>query len=377
MLPGMPYRLLAGAAKPRCGRPEFLALALVAVLFGAGLDARRADARAGALKAMWGPAVVNGVSQFPVYRDLGVKIYETTLYWNTIATRRPQDARNPRDPAYVWPAAIDDAVAAASIDGMRAAVEIIGAPAWANGGHAWNWAPRSASDFADFAAAAARRYLSVHLWMIWGEPSRGVNFQPLTPAKPFTKLTAAQAAAPRRYARMLDQAYGALKAVNGRNVVVGGMTYTTGDISTTQWIENMRIPNGRPPRLDLYGHNPFSFRAPSLANPPSPNQAVDFSDLHRLAKLVDRNLARSNNRHPRLFLTEWTVPTFVDQEFNFFTTPAVQAQWIADGLRIVRAWSRIYAVGWIHLYDEAPLTGGGLLTADGIKKPGYFAWKAG
>jgi hypothetical protein len=27
------------------------------------------------------------------------------------------------------------------------------------------------------------------------------------------------------------------------------MTYTTGEISPQQWIENLRLPNGKPPRL--------------------------------------------------------------------------------------------------------------------------------
>ena len=260
---------------------------------------------------------------------------------------------------------------------MRVALQIIGAPRWANGGHGWNWAPRKPQDFADFATAAARRFPGVHLWMIWGEPSRANNFLPLTPAKPYAKLDAAQAGAPHRYARMLDAAYSALKHVSSKNLVIGGMTYTTGDISTQQWIENMRLPNGKAPRLDLYGHNPFSFRDPNLANPPVALQSVDFSDLGRLAKVVDKNLGRPTNPHPRLFLSEWTIPTFIDDEFNFFTTPAVQAKWITDGLTIARRWSRIYAVGWIHLYDDPPVTGGGLLMADGTKKPGYYAWKSG
>ena len=49
----------------------------------------------------------------------------------------------------------------------------------------------------------------------------------------------------------------------------------------------------------------------------------------------------------------------------------------AAGLRIARRWSRIYAVGWIHLYDKPPESSGGLLYTDGARKPGYFAWKAG
>ena len=43
--------------------------------------------------------------------------------------------------------------------------------------------------------------------------------------------------------------------------------------------------------MDLYGHNPFSFRTPNLANPPLPDGEVDFSDLGRLSQLVNRKLA--------------------------------------------------------------------------------------
>ena len=95
------------------------------------------------------------------------------------------------------------------------------------------------------------------------------------------------------------------------------MTFTTGEIDTQQWIENLRLPNGRPPRLDLYGHNPFTSRDPNLANPPSPAGGVDFSDLRRLAGWIDRYLGRGRPQI-KLFLSEWTIPTAVDDEFNFF-----------------------------------------------------------
>ena len=182
---------------------------------------------------------------------------------------------------------------------------------------------------------------------------------------------------------MLDASYAALKAVSRRNLVIGGNTYTTGDIDTSQWIENLRLPNGRPPRMDLYGHNPFSFRAPNLANPPSPDGEVDFSDLGRLSRLVDRNLA-PRGHHIRLFLSEWTIPTAPDaahchdSEFNICTTPKVQAQWITDAWRIVRHHSFIYALGWIHVYDDPPGGSlGGLLYYHGHPKPGFYAFKAG
>ena len=350
---------------------------LTVSLLAAALAAAPAGARQSHKKAIWGPTSIAGVSQFPEYRRLGAGIYEISMNWSRVAPTRPRHARDPNDAAYQWPADVDAAVAEAPRHNMRVLVQVIGAPRWANGGHAWNYAPHRPADYANFVRAAARRYRTVHLWMVWGEPSRRPDFRPLTPARPGTKLTRRQAAAPRRYARILDAAYGALKRESSRNLVVGGNTYTTGDISTYQWIENLRLPNGRPPRMDLYGHNPFSFREPNLANPPSPMQQVDFSDLRRLASLIDRRLRGSSRHTIRLFLSEWTIPTHVDGEFNYYVDPPVQARWIRSGLAIVRRWSRIYSLGWIHVRDDPPTSYGGLLTEGGTRKLGYAAFRSG
>ncbi len=329
------------------------------------------------LKAIWGPAIRHGASLFPIYQALGVRIYEDRLDWSTIAAREPVDASNPDDPAYAWPAEIGSAIAEAERDHIKVALEIIGAPAWANGAKPSNWAPRKPGDFAAFAMAAARRYPSVHLWMIWGEPSRHQDFEPIARASPGKPLDARQRVAPHLYARILDAAYGALKGVDRANLVIGGMTPSTGDIPPVQWIENMRLANGRPPRLDMYGHNPFSDRAPSASNPPEPAGAIDFSDLGRLAGLVSRNLGRPANPHPKIFVSEWTIPTAADEEFDYWVAPPLQARWISDGLSLAAHASSIYAVGWIHLYDEPPLSYGGLIEANGTRKPGFYAFARG
>jgi hypothetical protein len=357
-----------------------VALALWAAMMLTVLAAAAGATTSPPLKAMWGPAIHEGASLFPTYRDLGVKIYQDDLHWNLIAQQRPRSPRNPNDPAYVWPAEVTTAVAEAKLYHIQVALQIIGAPSWANGGKPWNWVPRNPQDYANFAIAAARRYPSVHLWMIWGEPTRHENFEPLTGAPRFAKpkqLTAQERLAPHLYAGILDAAYGALKSVSRSNLVIGGMTYTTGQISPQVWIENLRLPDGKPPRLDMYGHNPFSYHAPNLANPPFGENNIEFSDLGRLARLVDRFLGRPGNPQPKLFISEWTIPTQDDEEFNFWVEPLVQAQWITDGLEIGRQLSSIYAVGWIHLYDEPPVSYGGLIEADGTKKPGYYAFKDG
>ncbi|MFL5515412.1 MAG: hypothetical protein ACJ8DJ_04595 [Gemmatimonadales bacterium] len=344
-----------------------------------------AQAHLSAKKAIWGPGYENGVSRFPRYRDLGVTIYQDELDWREIAATRPQNPRDPNDPAYQWPAEVSRSLATASRYHMRVALMLIRTPGWANGGLSRRWAPIDAGDFADFAYAASRRYPGVHLWMVWGEPSRAANFKPLDGVPWGTRrLSPSQAEAPRRYSLLLDAAYVALKQANLGNLVIGGMTYGTGDIPTWQFVRYMRLPNGRPPRMDLYGHNPFSFRRPDLRSPKSCCDVSDFSDLRRLSAWIDHYLARPNGRrHLRLYLSAFTLPTGLDADFNFHVDRRTQADWIRSAWRIVRGWSTIYAFGWIHLYDEppradgGPVVTGGLLDWQGRPKPGYFAFRAG
>ncbi|HEV2060396.1 MAG TPA: hypothetical protein VGR11_13655 [Solirubrobacteraceae bacterium] len=332
-------------------------------------------------KGFWGPAAVDGKSQFPIYKRLGVTLYQTSLSWANVAPTRPANPRDPGDAAYQWPAELDDVIAEARRHDMRVLILLAGSPPWANGGKSAEWAPNRPGDFADFVRAASRRYPGVRHWMIWGEPSRSNNFKPLVEQPLGTKITSAQRRAPRRYARLLDAAYGQLKAQRRSNLVIGGNTYVTGEVRPIDWVKSMRLPNGKRPRMDLYGHNPFSFRNPDLRNPPSTQGLVDFSDLGRFDKLIHRYLGRPRGKRIRLFLSEFTIPTGPDREFNFWVSEKTQAKWIKNAFRVAR---KVDAggLGWIHLYDEAPIAGhtvvrGGLLTHDGKKKPGFYAFMRG
>jgi hypothetical protein len=128
--------------------------------------------------------------------------------------------------------------------------------------------------------------------------------------------------------------------------------------------------------MDLYGHNPFSWRPPDLRQAQE-GEMVDMSDLDVLARLVDRNLKRTPKQQIRFFLSEFTLPTAVDSDFNFHVDPETQAAWIRSILRITEGWSRIYALNWIHPRDIPGGVQGGLLYSNGERKPGYFAFRDG
>jgi len=137
------------------------AVVLVAILcatVGAPRAAAAPGVQFGLTDDAWltdGPGTVQArVAQL---RALGVEIVRYTLDWSTVAPTRPATPADPTDPAYDWssPDTVLDTLRSA---GLSVLLQLDGTPAWANGGHAANYAPTSAAAFGAFAKAAARHY---------------------------------------------------------------------------------------------------------------------------------------------------------------------------------------------------------------------------
>jgi hypothetical protein len=328
-------------------------------------------------KSIWGPVrLPDGSSAFPVYDDLGVRVLQLKLNWATVAPERPADPRDPRDPAYRWPADVDEAVRLAPRHRIRLMLQVLQSPGWANGGRPPEWAPSDGA-YASFLVAASRRYPSIRHWMIWGEPNRVGNFQPLPEDSPV---------GPRRYATLLAAAYRALKRQGRGNRVIGGMSLSFGDVLARDYLRWMRLPSGRPPPLDLWGHNPFSPRFPDLSLGPYPGapRGIDFGELD----VLHRQLARTyRGRHrqfrrqgPRLWLSEYTIPSDgPNRIFPYHVSRRLQARYLTEAYRVARGTPFIAGLGWIGLLDEPasiPYHGTiGLMTHEGERKPAYRAYR--
>ena len=330
--------------------------------------ARKAQGHA--LKMIWGPLTMpDGSSAFPVYHRLGVQVLQLQLSWATTAATRPGEAGNPADPAYHWPAALDEAASEAARYGIRLALMVKETPSWANGEQGPSWAPNEPGDYATFLQAASRRYPTIHDWMIWGEVTRPGNFNPMPPGSPV---------GPERYAQLLDDAYGALKAVNPANVVIGGMTYTLGSLTMGEYLRWLRLPNGAPPRMDLYGDNPYSTRFPKLSETPYSPAVRDINDIDTL----ERELARDYAGHgptPKLWLSEFSISSDApSRAFDFYVNRAVQAQWVTAAFKLVDSLPYVAGLGWYELLDEPSTTQEhltqGLLSAGGQAKPSFYAY---
>lgn len=332
-------------------------------------------------KSIWGPADVaaGGGSAFELYRRLGVDTVQFHLNFAQSAPVEPADPRDPADPAYRWPAQLDQAVREGNRTGIEIALQVSQSPAWANGGRSPARRPEQPA-FEAFLAAATRRYPTVHRWMIWGEPNRAAAFQP---GRTGTSL------GPRAYAQLLDGAYATLKRASPSNIVIGGMTYTGGGgvINPRQWLELMRLPSGDPPRLDWYGHNPFSTRFPDLSDHVIPGGYRDIGDLDVFAREVARVYThpcgsrgrRRCGRRPKLWLSEYVIQSdHGSSTFETFVSREGQAQWLTAAFEVANSLPSVAGLGWLALEDQTESklsTNFGLITAEGERKPSFRAFR--
>ena len=84
------------------------------------------------------------------------------------------------------------------------------------------------------------------------------------------------------------------------------MTLNGGTLKPPHLIKWMKLPNGRPPRMDLWGDNPFDARFPHLADDPI-GRFRGFNDIDTLHAEIAREYRAATARCPKLWLSEWTI----------------------------------------------------------------------
>ena len=138
--------------------------------------------------------------------------------------------------------------------------------------------------------------------------------------------------------------------------------------------------------MDLWGHNPFSARAPEPRRRAARQRLRGLLRPRQARAALDRRTAASprKQRHLKLFLSEYSLPTdHANFEFNFFVTPQDAGE--VDARR--RCGSRAPTSASTPSATSASTTTRcgrdgdqverGLLTRDGERKPAYAAFRDG
>jgi hypothetical protein len=295
---------------------------------------------------------------------LGVKLVRYTLNWREIARKKPAHPMSPGDPAYDWSQA-DVTLKALHKQRIAVLMTLYGSPAWANGGHAANFIPKSTTALSSFAYAAAKRYPWVTMWEVWNEPNLRRFLRPNSPAL--------------YVQRLLNPTYAALHAIRRSNRVAGGVTSprATGfgrtGMSPVSFMRGMRAAH---PRMDAYSHHPYPVTRRETPWGFAPGTCryctgvLTLANLPALLQEVKRDFGRK-----RIWLTEYGYQTNPPDRIAGVSY-AAQAQYVSQAA--LRALQTPYIDVFIHFMvkDDVARSGwqSGLLTKLGVIKPSFYAY---
>jgi len=314
----------------------------------------------------------------------GTRWTRVDIHWNDVAKQRPASPTDPNDPAYDW-GIYDTVLKDLQARGIQAVATFYGTPAWATPGGAANAAPPPA-DAAAFAGALARRYNGqftpkgaqqplpeVRRIGVWNEPNIAQFYSPQCRQRTDGAWVPVS---PTTYGDLLRQAYARIKAANKRAIVIGGEAGPVGtqargacasgqdsSVGTLQFAALLKshLGPGRAP-LDVWGQHLYPIGPPA--------RAVAFpawNSLPKLMRTVDR--LHPSGKMP-IYVTETSYHTSYNRFHRYFVTEKQQAAWLTQTYTVAARNPRVQLVVWFNLQDN-PFWTGGLLRADGTKKPSY------
>jgi len=291
-------------------------------------------------------------------QNLGVTTVRFTIHWDTVAPTRPARALAANDPAYRW-GGIDAVLQGLHARGIEPLVTLYGTPGWANGNQKPNVAPKSASTFANFAYAAAKRYRFVRKWTIWNEPNQQLALAKTSPSLYVTRL--------------LNPAYIALHRANSRVLVAGGVTAPRGNrggYGPLAWVRGMAAAHAK---LDAYAHNPYATRP--LESPL--RGACPYCDVISVANLgrLTKELNRDFGAKP-IWLTEYGYQTNPPDRI-FGVPPDTQALYVSEAAMRTYQLPGVTTLIQFLIRDEPLLDRfqTGLFNVHGVAKPAYYAFR--
>jgi len=333
---------------------------------------------------------------FPVLQQLNTRLLRVNLWWGgpalTVASRRPANATDPKDPAYDW-ATYDRTVIYAQKFGMKVVFSIVGTPPWANGAKGWKVAPTDPLDLRNFATAAARRYSGAYAgpdnvslprvpyWLAWNEPNNPVF---LTPQ--FARVKGKwEIVSGRAYASICNAVVGGVHSVS-RDLKVGcGATAPRGNnnpntprpsVSPLPFLRSMIAGGAK--GFDAYAHHPYygSKQETPLTPPPPPprGQAPTALTLGNFQDLT-KELARLR-LNVRIWVTEYGYQTNPPDRL-FGVSWADQDTYMRQAWAKLKANPRVDMFIWFLLRDESRSEGwqSGLYTSSGKRKDAREAFE--
>jgi hypothetical protein len=348
---------------------------------------------------------------FATLASLNTQVLRVNLYWGgskyAVATKKPNDATDPGDPAYNW-SLYDRLIRYANQYNIKVVFSILFTPSWANGGKARTVAPTSSQTLHDFAYAAAERYSGyytaptwqqdpnnsasqlplpkVTMWTAWNEPNNPLW---LTPQYKRVGSTWRVESA-LQYAKICNAVYSGVHdvlispekgKVPGEQVACGVTGPKGNDAPATSRasVDPLTFLTAAHrygmKTFDVYAHHPYAdagAEAPSFVPKGRFARRVQMGNLNLLMSLLTKYYGKKH-----LWITEYGYQTNPPDKTIFGISWAKQAAYMQQAYALARKNPRIDMMLWFLIRDESNIGGwqSGLETIAGKKKPSWNAFK--
>jgi hypothetical protein len=299
-------------------------------------------------------------------KSLGMSWVRFDLDWSNVGAAGPGQ--------YNW-TDYDRVISAIHTHGLAALPILDFTPGWAQSSACAGskiCKPANASDYGQFAAAAAARYAptGVTAWEIWNEPNNNNFFQPAASASDYTML--------------LKAASSAIRGIEPTaTILTGGLApeaSASGNLSPPDFVRGMYASGARGYFTAVADH-PYTW--PYSPAYYLPDAAWDqMNQIHAI-------MSANGDGGKQIWITEFGAPTggpgtiaasgmTTSEGGDDHVTEGLQAKMVTDGIAATRSYPWVGTFFW-YSYQDAGTDSStvenffGLLRPDGSRKPAYEA----
>ena len=310
------------------------------------------------------------------------------VQWDQIAMRKPQNARDPKDPAYAW-AATDQFILQAAEHGLqdRVMFTLWKTPKWASStGSTRARATQmpKLKDWRAFVYAVATRYSGrytppgatsplprVTAYETWNEPNAYFAFRP--------QWQHGVPVSPRNYAQLLKAVrYEVGRAVSFKPTFVAGAMYKQGGPSSLTPVQFMQGLARAKAKFDVLSMHPYN-RVPALGIRDGADESrtnpysISIGNFGNFISVANGIFGR---RYP-IWITEYGLQTPAHGVVRAATYKQ-QATFVRQSIAKLKSLPQVERATWFLIKDDPPSVGHwyttGLRTSSGTKKQSFNAW---